>query len=350
MPDWIPEAESRLVVKKVEEFCQLLLATESIQPTLLDLCSELKKPMKCFWMCPSSHPSDLQIPLPTEKFSWLILLCPSEEQDVIQQTHVWYIQGAADDEETWAQGLTAQMFWKHKEALLANADETSDLITALLQNKNSADMSSLAESSHDQDVATIIEQDITWIVPGKLAIGHAGGPCCSPSVFSVFDLVINCSGMEYPLITSVTTPPGKKYMHLVDPFEKGANIKFKVSRRLPATLEFVKRYYRLDPDSQTCHPLLIHGFNALDIATGLIIGVLAANFDDDGKTLLPVPRLRKSLTKPLVKHFLLHVAKYVPEQLPSVLVSDVNRYFLTTPTSEVAQQEAKLVLNVPHYD
>ena len=44
-----------------------------------------------------------------------------------------YIQGAADDSESWAHGLTPGLFWQHKAALAATAeDDLPDLITSLV--------------------------------------------------------------------------------------------------------------------------------------------------------------------------------------------------------------------------
>lgn len=147
-------------------------------------------------------------------------------------------------------------------------------------------------------------------------------------------------------------------MHTVDPFERGNNQKYKLSRRLPATLEFTKRYFRStnepsvsenSSESSTirCHPLLIHGFETLETAIGLAIGVLATFYGEDGSSLLAELRPRKMISKALLKQYLLHVAKFVPRQLPSVMISDLNRFFISTPSPEMLEMQKQLISCVP---
>lgn len=386
MPEWIPESEKRQVAPKLEEFCDLLLSSDAMRPTLEDLASQVTKPLQCFWICPSTHPSAQEngthvaekLELPCEERHWIVLLCPSDEQELVQDTHIWYIQGAADDEETWAQGLTASLFWKHRDALMEQEDELAEKIQQVVAGKgndahaavlshNGAEGSSASSSSLSlEEEKTVIKSEVTWIVPGVLAISDRPA-ACSPSALAVFDLIINCSAIDYEALADAASSEssklaGKKYMRLVDPFEKGNNVKYKLSRRLPATLEFIRRYFRAPNSSSESstssttgssstevigRPLLIHGVEALEIAIGLSIGVLAANWDDAVSSILPSAKPRKSLTKLLIKQYLLFVAKVEPTQLPSVMVADLNRYFLTTPDGPVVEQEKKLITYVP---
>ena len=58
-------------------------------------------------------------------FTPLILLsCSAVKSDALHaQWHSWkYIQGAGDDEENWCMGLTADLFWKHKDDILSSDD------------------------------------------------------------------------------------------------------------------------------------------------------------------------------------------------------------------------------------
>jgi tRNA A64-2'-O-ribosylphosphate transferase len=48
-----------------------------------------------------------------------------------------YIQGAGDDSESWAHGLSAPVFWANKKALMnTGEEELSGLITTLLEEEN----------------------------------------------------------------------------------------------------------------------------------------------------------------------------------------------------------------------
>lgn len=356
LPHWITETERHQVTVKVKEFCEMLMTSEAIRSTLDDLATEVKKPLKCHWICPDTHPSrSLHLNLSTDSYSWIVLLCPSGEQNEMQSTHVWYIQGAADDEETWALGLTAPLFWAHQSEIMAREESTADVIALLLAEKTKQKeeqiLGSLDSTSFDE-----ISKDLIWIVPGQLAIADTA-KTSAPIVFEQFDLVINCSSKEFASFNS-QLPNGKKYMHIIDPFEKGNNAKFKLSRRLPATIEFSNRYF-LDRSSDanssnspestitTCHPMLIHGFESLEIAIGLAIGVLSIFYSEDLSAPLSEPRTRKSLSKAIIKQFMLHVAKLTPQQLPSNMMSDLNRYFLTVPPPPILEQQKTLLTYVP---
>jgi tRNA A64-2'-O-ribosylphosphate transferase len=54
----------------------------------------------------------------------ILLSCSAVKSDALHaQWHSWkYIQGAGDDEENWCMGLTADLFWKHKDDILSSDD------------------------------------------------------------------------------------------------------------------------------------------------------------------------------------------------------------------------------------
>ena len=86
------------------------------------------KPLQLFW-CDKESLEDVKAAAAgsSEDYYPIILANPSiempEEPD--------HIKGAADDEETWAAGLTPKLFWKHKNLLLN--DCSIPTITTLLQ-------------------------------------------------------------------------------------------------------------------------------------------------------------------------------------------------------------------------
>lgn len=110
-------------------------------------------PLRPVWVCPSSRdepmafmPTRAAASSPEKSGEWDTLLpvfdtdgdgtdadaddeaftpvvCVSASRHVSEdeqrERHSWtYIQGAGDDEESWARGLTAELFWRHRDALL----------------------------------------------------------------------------------------------------------------------------------------------------------------------------------------------------------------------------------------
>lgn len=62
--------------------------------------------------------------LSTLPFTPIICLSASEAVDVQPRTGFTYLQGCADDEETWAKGLTAAALWMYSDVLKAAGKDT----------------------------------------------------------------------------------------------------------------------------------------------------------------------------------------------------------------------------------
>lgn len=77
----------------------------------LDMLTLLRKPMRLLWVTPASQLYDV-IPEDEElDFYPVVLLVASRAVDVEDSNGFVYVQGAADDEELWSGGLTADAFW-----------------------------------------------------------------------------------------------------------------------------------------------------------------------------------------------------------------------------------------------
>jgi hypothetical protein len=125
---------------------------ESCREWLHKVASTISKPLRCMWVDPTTNingwhheeakpkPRAGRQPLPTTTtssassqlhpfstmpYTTIICVCVSKLEgeysgrDDITERHGWtYIQGAGDDEDNWAHGLTADSFWKHSLVLL----------------------------------------------------------------------------------------------------------------------------------------------------------------------------------------------------------------------------------------
>ncbi len=86
-----------------------------------------------------------------------------------------YIQGAGDDSEGWAQGLTAQLFWEHQELLMRTSEE---------------ELPALLDELLEREQHRLPDTQVTRILPTS-NIYIAVGPL---EKVDGFDLVINCQG------------------------------------------------------------------------------------------------------------------------------------------------------------
>lgn len=109
-----------------------------------------------------------------------------------------YIQGAADDEEYWARGLTKKLFWEHKDEILSDPDTVEDIVDEIV------------EEHQDFSLRTIDNEDIlyTQFLPlihrdSCYKIGDTGLYIgndvvgTTPEVLNHFDAVINCSSHSF---------------------------------------------------------------------------------------------------------------------------------------------------------
>ncbi|KAF4547951.1 tRNA A64-2'-O-ribosylphosphate transferase-like protein [Elsinoe fawcettii] len=103
---------------------------ESLTIDLTTIRSTLKKPLRPIWVTQSSDLPETDCDLD----HYPIVLCTASGRDAEQDISGFdYVQGAADDAEAWALGLTPILFWKHRVTLLdAYDDELPDLIRSLI--------------------------------------------------------------------------------------------------------------------------------------------------------------------------------------------------------------------------
>jgi len=91
--------------------------------------STLKCPLVPLWTT-----QDLPLPtLPANSDFYPVILCTASRRvPGGEDSEKGYVQGAADDSESWAHGLTAPLFWEHKDRLLETPDDDlPDLISSL---------------------------------------------------------------------------------------------------------------------------------------------------------------------------------------------------------------------------
>jgi len=122
---------------RLARFGSALASTNDIQSLSLDLDelrSNLKKPLRPFWVTRGSPVPPFEAAVHGLDYYPVILCTASRQVPGGEARDQGYVQGAADDSESWAHGLTAALFWNHKDKLLQTPeDDLPDAITALIQ-------------------------------------------------------------------------------------------------------------------------------------------------------------------------------------------------------------------------
>lgn len=116
LPLWVSETEKAAIEDRLEEWTKRLNASGA---DIVSLASCLKKPLRPLWISQKSVIWLNEVP---DHDSWdftpIILVTASSTDGVLQHRSTsvfsWnYIAGAGDDEESWARGLSPNLFWDH---------------------------------------------------------------------------------------------------------------------------------------------------------------------------------------------------------------------------------------------
>lgn len=116
LPIWVSNSEKAIIETHLREWTMLL---EACGADISSLASNLRKPLRPLWISQKTLIWLNEIP---DHDSWEfipLILVSASASDGISQSRTssgfsWhYIPGAGDDEESWARGLSADLFWKH---------------------------------------------------------------------------------------------------------------------------------------------------------------------------------------------------------------------------------------------
>ncbi|KAJ6034880.1 hypothetical protein N7499_002097 [Penicillium canescens] len=171
-PNYLGASEEAQIESRIEGFVHSLKSLKLDLPTLR---TDLSKPIRIAWANRSYyHPPDLQR---SSDYNLLVLCSASRRVHGAEMSEGGYIQGAGDDSEGWAHGLTPPVFWANHAVLKGTAEEDlPDVIGRLVGEFKLGNASS----------------EVTCIAPTRnLFIGEAGA---GVDFEGRFDLVIDCNG------------------------------------------------------------------------------------------------------------------------------------------------------------
>lgn len=126
LPLWVSETEKEMINRRLEGWNAELEATGA---DIASIALALRKPLRPLWISQKTVIWLNEVP---EYDSWdftpIILVSGSSSSGSIQQRTTsefsWnYIAGAGDDEESWARGLSPDLFWKHATDIISSGPD-----------------------------------------------------------------------------------------------------------------------------------------------------------------------------------------------------------------------------------
>lgn len=130
-----------------------------------------------------------------------------------------YVQGAGDDEEGWAQNLTAELFWKHQEYILGEgpADIEERVASVVRAQIPSDDYVVLATAPPQESDMSQLRQQVQSVGNTRIFLCDTLAGVNWGSVFEFCGGFINCSSMKYRRDGEDMTSCGEKYLHVIVP-------------------------------------------------------------------------------------------------------------------------------------
>jgi tRNA A64-2'-O-ribosylphosphate transferase len=285
-----------------------LQSLKALNLAINDLRSQLQKPLRPIWITPDSDLTATKNVF--ADFHPVICCTVSRRVPGGEASEAGYIQGAGDDTENWAHGLTPLIYWEYKEMLHASSEgELQELIKSLVDSTRipSSGQVRLLEPTSLLFIATLSEP---------------------PSKKSSFKISL------LPSMSNVST--WKTSPSCLDvglgPHKVGSR---NLRTALPTIIDFVssKVWPRSDTNDKMLQKngLVIACESGKDLSIGVALALLCIFFDDGG--MLEVhgsnsPRI----DKPFIRRRLGWISLSLPDVNPSrATLQSVNSFLMERP-------------------
>eukprot|EP00898_Chlorokybus_atmophyticus_P006029 jgi/Chlat1/6427/Chrsp45S05949 len=350
-PLFVPKSEQAEVAKRIPQWVETL---KSVTSEHTELTGVLRKPLRPLWVSQRTVMWLNEMPDPQDwPFTPLILLSVSQPSSVprrhtikmtnsngnsTDETHSWtYVPGAADDEESWARGLSPELFWQHCDVILAAGPEgcvkvANSLVNGTYHQSGGVSLSaSLNDHNHSDSVYDTNEDgrpSYGLIADTGLAIGTGE----LRSVAAQFDALLTAGSAKLAASAARSGIANRLHLNVV-----GVKVdKFSLQAHLPAALNFVRSVL----DSR--HRLLVVSDDGCDASACIGTAILLSFFDGSGR-LLPFGVQPESIDKAALKQRLAVVTSHAPHAHASRgMLRQVLQHFTEpwTPSKENESEKA----------
>ncbi|RYP44140.1 hypothetical protein DL768_009375 [Monosporascus sp. mg162] len=303
-PNVVSDSERAQMRARIPEHVALL---KSLGLDLAALRRKLKKPLRPIWVTQESRLAPMDVVF--EDYHPVICCTSSRRVVGAEMSEGGYIQGAGDDTEHWALGLTPPVFWEHADLLLSTPEpDLPDLVRSLV-------------ASHASSAAASAPKEIA--------------PCLSVSALPI---------AEQPSSTCIVALHAKatdasSWRKSPVLMEVGIG-KHKVASRnlrpaLPHICAFVRQYFERTAAEAEGPDLARHGSaqvliaceSGKDLSVGVALALLCEFQDAEGR--LGPRRERPDVNKGVIKVKLGSIMTKFPEANPSrATLQSVNSYLM----------------------
>ncbi|XVE70496.1 hypothetical protein DITRI_Ditri10aG0077000 [Diplodiscus trichospermus] len=332
LPLWVSETEKAAIEDRLEGWTKDLDASGA---DIAALASCLKKPLRPLWISQKTVIWINEVPdYDSWDFTPIILVSASSASGLTQHRTTsefsWnYIPGAGDDEESWARGLSPNLFWNHAYDLISSGPDLcnqkvadiveKDRVYRAQRGQNAPQITtkpSISESSsHLPSLDPLLHLDLSnlkispsdkecgifWLGSTNLALAASQVAEHASNI----DCILNCDQRSI----SVCLPEAEAYLHL--PIVGSKLDRFSLFNNLSSAVSFAK--LNLTKGKK----LLICCHDGEDISVCVCLAILISLFDyegsfDGGKSFSDT-----CVTKCEIRRRLVYICKFAIKARPS---------------------------------
>ncbi|PNS15468.1 Diadenosine 5',5'''-P1,P4-tetraphosphate phosphorylase 2 [Sphaceloma murrayae] len=295
--DVVGESEHAQIASRLDD---LVADLGALDLDLDRIRKTLRKPLTPVWVTQASD-----VPMIDDQLAYYpIVLCTASGRDAGNAISGFdYVQGAADDAEAWALGLTATSFWHHRSELLQlSEDELVERIPLITSNGN-------------DEISAVLP---TLIKPTTQL--YIGTNPCSTDALPTPHAHIAC---EQPVDNNDTSPKEQGHTFRV-PCQPGKLGSRTLRHHLPSLVPFVTKHLASHPTS----PILIICPTGKDHSIGVALALLCLFSSPDG-TLTSTNDSTRTMNKDFIKKRLSWIMASIPDANPSrATLQSVNAFLL----------------------
>lgn len=287
-----------------------VVALQALKLPISDLKQHISQPLRPIWVTPESDLTPVSNIF--QEFHPVICCTVSRRVAGGEVSEGGYIQGAGDDTENWAHGLTPPVFWANKQRLLNTAEsELHDLIEELMMH--------------------------------SLAVRAAAAPalrCVQPTKDLFVGTISDTSslGKDVRIITlSSKVTEQSTWQKSPNRLDAGLGPSKLGSRNLrlalPMLMAFVESilWAKMEDVAKKSEGIVIVCETGKEFAIGVALATLCLFFDDQGK-LLEGAEKRTSIDKSFIRSRLGWISTSMPDANPSrATLQSVNSFLMDRP-------------------
>ena len=272
----VSASEHELILSLIEERVDALYNTCAIVDPVWLACN-LLKPIRPYWISPQSTNAEeiFYNDMWSEYYSIICISCSDYSKskqkitvDVESIEPFFYLCGAADDHESWARHLTAQLFWDNIREIQdshALCDDAFNGIIDSIVERQSVDCNSIEVNIDGFAYSDCSHHHISNLI---IYVGtrRSGRP---PECWRQFDAILNVTDSEYEGICDSISDLGKNCFYLQLPVREGKRDRTELERWMAVGIVFVVTHAR-----KHCK-VLVHCAQGADRSVALVMAVVA---------------------------------------------------------------------------